>query len=529
MNRRSGVIAHPSSFPSPYGIGDLGAGAYEFVDFLHKAKQNLWQILPLGPTGYGDSPYQSFSTFAGNHYLISPDLLVEEGLLTEDDVKEPPHFDPLYIDYGQMIEYKMSLFYKAFKRFAAKKPKSYEKFCNNQKAWLVDYALFVALKKHFIQERSNEIDSPGLKLYTAENESFLTEEQAKDYYYGAIWTSWPVDIAGRETSAIAKYTKLLADEIEFQKFLQYEFFTQWQDLRKYANKNKIKIVGDVPIFVAMDSSDVWSEPDLFQLDKAGNPKVVAGVPPDYFSETGQLWGNPLYNWANHKKQGYEWWTRRMASLLALVDIIRIDHFIGFCTYWAVPYGEETAINGKWIKGPGKPLFTAISKKLGELPVIAEDLGVITESVKELRDALGFPGMAILHFAFTPDGTNPYIPHNLGSNTVVYTGTHDNDTSYGWYRSAPEDERDYYHRYMNVSGEAVPWDLIRLAWSSVAKYAITTIQDILSLGTEARMNTPGLPTGNWCFRYTKDSLTNELADRLAYLTQLFNRTEKTKKI
>jgi len=521
MERSSGLLAHPTSFPSAYGIGDLGSGAYEFIDFMQKSKQRLWQILPLGPTSYGDSPYQSFSTFAGNHYLISPDLLQEEGFLSSFQL---PDFDPNFVDYGPVIEYKMGLFRSAFKNFKTKPSKAYSDFCKKHSAWLDDYALFMALKTHFIDQRKNEFsDSPAVEAFRKANKKYLTEDQVKDYYYGAVWNSWPEDIAKREASALAKYRKLLAEEIDFHCFLQYEFFRQWEAVRAYANKKGIKVIGDVPIFVAMDSSDVWSEPELFQLDKKGNPKAVAGVPPDYFSETGQLWGNPLYNWTEHKKQGYKWWISRMSALMAMVDLIRIDHFRGFESFWATPYGESTAVKGKWVKGPGKSVFTTMEKELGELPIIAEDLGIITDKVRELRDSLKFPGMCVLQFSFSPDAKNLYIPHNFGSaHTVLYTGTHDNDTSLGWYNSGNEDEKDYYRRYMNVSGQNVSWDLIRLAWSSVAFYAIAPIQDIFSLGTEARMNVPGEPAGNWGFRYRSDMLSDEIAEKLTYLTDMFNR-------
>ena len=509
MQRESGLLVHPTSFPSPYGIGDLGEGAYEFIDFMYAAKQQLWQVLPLGPTGYGDSPYQSFSTFAGNHYLISPKLMCEEGYLTPEDIEHIPDFDPKAVDYGPVIEYKMGLYRTAFGRFKAKAPpKAYAKFCRDNKKWLNDYTLFVALKDYFIKKRKNDMDIP--------------EEEA-DCYYGASWNTWPKDIAKRTKKTMEEYQALLSEEIEFHRFLQYEFFREWDALRTYAHKKGIKIIGDVPIFVAMDSSDVWAAPGLFQLDEENIPKVVAGVPPDYFSETGQLWGNPLYDWAVHKKQDYAWWVDRMSTLLNIVDIVRIDHFRGFESYWAVPYGQSTAEKGKWVKGPGKAVFTAMAKKLGSLPIIAEDLGIITDKVRAMRDSLGLPGMAVLQFAFSHDAKNLYLPHNfVTANMALYTGTHDNDTTAGWYKAASNKEKDYYRRYMNVSGEDVAWDLIRLAWSSCARYAIAPIQDIFSMGNWARMNTPGEPVGNWCFRYQADMLNEELADRLVYLAKLFNR-------
>ena len=532
MQRASGLLAHPTSFPSKYGIGDLGKGASDFVDFLESAKQMLWQILPLGPTGFGDSPYQSFSTFAGNHFLISPDILCEEGYLTFSDIEAAPDFDPKSVDYGPVIDYKVSLLWKAFKKFKeAAKPEqlnAYEKFCKKEKGWLDNYTLFVALKKHFIEERKNDLGSPALVAYTEANKKHLSEDQIKDYYYGAVWSSWPNDIAKREKAALSTYKAQLAEDIEFHSFLQYEFFRQWNLIKTYANKKGIKIIGDIPIFVALDSSDVWADVSLFRLDSDGNPLAVAGVPPDYFSETGQLWGNPLYEWAAHKKQSYSWWISRIASTLKMVDIVRIDHFRGFESYWAIPYGEETAVKGKWVKGPGKPLFTALTKELGELPIIAEDLGIITDKVRALRESLGFPGMRVLQFSFSPDAKNLYIPHNFETaDTVLYTGTHDNDTSVGWYKSALEEEKDYYRRYLNVSGEEVAWDLIRLAWASCANYAIAPIQDIFSLDENSRMNVPGEPVGNWRFRYTEDMLNPDIAERLVYLSEMFNRANETK--
>lgn len=530
MERYSGILVHPTSFPGPYGIGDLGAGAFEFIDFLHEAGQRLWQVLPLGPTGFGDSPYQSFSTFAGNHYLISPDLLLKEGQLEKAELENIPSFDPNSVDYGPVIDYKMNLFRKAYKRFVPNA--TYKNFCQANKKWLDNYSLFVALKKHFIKERSQELNSPAQDKFREANKKYLTEAQIKDYYYGAVWGSWPEGLAKREKKALEKYSALLADEINFERYLQYEFFQQWNAVRNYAHKKGIQIVGDLPIFVAMDSSDVWAEPELFQLDDKGNPKAVAGVPPDYFSETGQLWGNPLYDWAAHKKQGYAWWIARMRSVLSMVDIVRIDHFRGFESYWVIPYGEPTAIKGKWAKGPGKAMFTAMAKELGkELPIIAEDLGIITDKVRTLRASLRFPGMRVLQFSFSPDAKNLYIPHNFETaHTVLYTGTHDNDTSVGWYQDGDEEEKDYYRRYMNVSGEDVAWDLIRLAWASSAYIAVAPIQDIFSLGTEARMNIPGEPSGNWRFRYKSDMLTDQIKEKLSYLTEMFNRAaEKEEKL
>jgi len=489
--RASGILVHPTSFPSPYGIGDLGQGAFDFIDFLKAAKQTLWQVLPLGPTGYGDSPYQSFSSFAGNHYLISPYELKKEGLLTDDDLQEIPAHNPRQIDYGQVIPYKISLLQKAYENFktkAALKTKA-TKFANANKYWLDDYALFAALK---------------------------------DNFGGKEWSAWPANIRDRDPKTMAEMTKKLENGIGFYKFLQYEFFRQWDALKKYANKANIQIIGDIPIFVAGDSSDVWANPELYELDAAGKPTAVAGVPPDYFNELGQLWGNPLYKWNTHKETDYAWWVNRIAATMKMVDIVRLDHFIGFEQYWSVPAGSETAIHGKWLKGPGKPLFMAVKSALGSLPLIAEDLGEVTEKVEKLRISLKLPGMKILQFAFDePDAA--YLPHNYPDNlSVVYAGTHDNDTTVGWYHCAPERSKDFLRRYLNVDGYDVAWDLIRLALSSTAVFAITQIQDIMSLPTEDRMNNPGTASAQWTFRYTADMLRPELANRLKYLTEMFNR-------
>ncbi|MCL2204253.1 MAG: 4-alpha-glucanotransferase [Defluviitaleaceae bacterium] len=535
--RASGVLAHPTSFPSPYGMGDLGQGAYDFIDFLAQAKQCLWQVLPLGPTGFGDSPYQSFSAFAGNPYLISPDALVEAGWLTEGDVADIPGFDAHSVDFGPVIAYKMELFRKAYARFLADATPAQKskltQFCARHKAWLTDYALFTAIKAHLIEKRANEFKTPELAAYGKKMKKFLNPDQVNDYYYGAAWSSWPEDIARREPKALKEAATQLAEEVRFAQFLQYEFFRQWDTLKGYANKKNIRIIGDIPIFVALDSADVWAAPELYCIDKDW-PTAVAGVPPDYFSETGQLWGNPLYDWAAHKKDNYAWWCRRAEAVLDLVDIVRIDHFRGFEAYWAVPAGEKTAIKGKWIKGPGKPLFDALKKHLKDLrapeaggsfvlPIIAEDLGIITEKVDKLRTDFNLPGMKVLQFAFTPGDVSAYLPHNYENNqTVVYSGTHDNDTSLGWYEAAGEAERDYLRRYANVSGTDVAWDLIRLAMASVGIFAIVPIQDIFSLGTAARMNQPGQATGWWRFRYSADMLQEDHAKRLAYLVELYHR-------
>ena len=526
MKRLSGVLAHPTSFPSLYGIGDMGSGAYEFIDFLKEANQKLWQILPLCPTSFGDSPYQGFSTFAGNPYLISPDLLLDEGYLQASDLENIPVFSDSKVDYGPVIEFKMSLLRKAYENFKqkgnSKQRHAFERFCYDNAYWINDFSLFVSVKYYFMDQRRYDYDSPYLNEYRYKNMDLLTESQINDYFYGAVWTSWPEPLIRRDHDALCYWRKKLSDEIQLCQFLQYEFHRQWGNLKQYANKADISIIGDIPIFVAMDSSDVWANKELFQLDNKGNPIAVAGVPPDYFSETGQLWGNPLYFWPAHKKENYSWWVNRINSALNLVDLLRIDHFRGFESYWSVPFGEKTAVRGKWVKGPGMDLF----QTLGPLPIIAEDLGVITEEVAALRSSTGFPGMRVLQFAFGSDNTDPFLPHNYETTkTVVYTGTHDNNTTLGWYtEEAAEKERDYFRRYMNISGENAAWDMIRLAFSSVADYAVVPVQDIMNLGAECRMNMPGAAKGNWQFRYTRKMLTSQMAAGLKYLSAVYNRCE-----
>ena len=527
LKRQSGILVHPTSFPSRYGIGDLGESAYKFVDFLHRSNQKLWQVLPLNPTSFGDSPYQSFSTFAGNHMLISPNILVEQGYLNEKDIENAPNFDARKVEYGNVISYKTNLFKIAFKNFkkeaTSTQKESFTEFCKENSYWLNDYALFVSLKQYFIDQRKDTFESGEYKAYFKKNIEFMSKDAIDDCFYGAVWNSWPDDIAKRYKNSIKKWNATLKDYVEYEKFLQYEFYRQWQNLKEYANKNEIKIIGDIPIFVAMDSCDVWSNPKLFYLDNEGSPTVVAGVPPDYFSSTGQLWGNPLYNWKENQNEDYKWWIKRISEILKSVDIVRIDHFRGFESYWAVEYGQETAIKGEWRKGCGEALFHAIERELGDLPIIAEDLGLLTKEVEDLRDNLDLPGMKILQFAFDEDDENDYMPHNIDhSNCVIYTGTHDNDTTVGWYEKAIEPYKDHFRRYMNVSGDDSAWDLIRLAFASTAGYAIIPLQDIMSLNSEDRMNTPGVASGNWQFRYTEEMLADHLGERLSYLTNLFNR-------
>ena len=495
FERSSGILLHPTSLPGKYGIGSLGKEAYKFVDFLKKSNQKLWQIFPLGPTGYGDSPYQCFSSFAGNPYLIDFDLLIEQNLLTEEDLKDVNFGgNEEYIDYGAIYNQKYPLLRKAYENFKANGNKELkeklETFKTENSSWLDDYSLYISLKNHF---------------------------------NGLPWNEWEDDIRTRKEAAINKYKAELANEIEYHNFIQFLFFTQWNNVKKYANDNGIKIIGDIPIFVAVDSSDAWANPEIFLFDPELKPVKVAGVPPDYFSATGQLWGNPLYDWDKLKELNYKWWVDRVKANLSTCDIIRIDHFRGFDEYWAVPYGDKTAENGIWCPGPRTDLFNAIKNELGELPIIAEDLGTMTQGVIDLREATGFPGMKILGFAFDSKEENDYLPHTYTKNCVVYTGTHDNDTLIGWFTKANEDDKQFARNYLNSrSDNEIHWDAIRGAWSSVASMAIAPIQDFLGLGSEARINTPGVAAGNWQWRLKDGVLTDELAERIAKLTKVYSR-------
>ena len=521
--RKCGILLHPTSLPGRYGIGDLGKSAYDFVDFLASAGQSLWQILPLGHTGFGDSPYQSFSAFAGNPLMISPDLLCEDGLLSDDDLRNTPAFDAEKVDFGAVQQFKNTLFKKAYETFKLiTDKKAYKSFCRKNAFWLNDYALFMSLKNYFIDKRKFEYESREYKAYYKQTVKSMDENAIKDCYYGACWNSFPEELKNRSESELKKYTRLLKDEVEYYKFIQYLFFSQWDKLKTYASENGVEIIGDIPIFVAADSADTWAHRELFHINEKGFPTEVAGVPPDYFCADGQLWGNPLYNWKTHKETGYDWWIKRVESVLKLVDIVRIDHFRAVESYWSIPYGSKTAVKGKWKKGPQDELFKAIKDKLGTLSIIAEDLGDLNEEVHILRDKLGLPGMKILQFAFDNEG-NEYLPHNYtNDNFVVYTGTHDNDTTKGWYDSTNEQCRDYARRLMGVSGEDISWDLIKLAISSSAKYCIIPLQDVLCLDSSARMNTPGVADGNWQFRFKEGALGKEQADGLKYLCRLYNR-------
>jgi 4-alpha-glucanotransferase len=494
FSRAGGILLHPSSLPGPYGIGDLGPQIYRFVDWLASTGCRLWQVLPLGPTGYGDSPYQCFSAFAGNPYLISFDALIEERLLSRDDFAAMPAFHPSRVNYGELIPWKLDLLQKAFSHLSSKAThfrNEFEKFRMDNASWLDDFALFMSLK-----------EANG----------------------GGAWSGWEEPLRKREPAAMENARADHEDDILRHSFYQFLFFRQWNKLRAYANERDITIIGDIPIFIAYDSADAWANPQLFFLDENSLPTVVAGVPPDYFSKTGQLWGNPLYRWDVHKKSGYAWWLERFRSVLNFVDVVRLDHFRGFAGYYEIPYGAPTAETGQWMTGPGKDFFTTISRELGEngrLPIIAEDLGVITPDVIELREGFDLPGMKILQFGFTgPD--NPFLPHNYPTNCVAYTGTHDNDTAIGWFESAPLEERKFALRYLNSDGGDFAWDLIRGVWSSVAMYAIAPMQDALSLGTEARMNYPSRLGGNWEWRMAEEDLSEGLARRLEEFNELYLR-------
>ncbi len=504
FKRSSGILLHPTSLPGAHGIGDLGDTAYRFIDFLVETKQQLWQVLPLGPTGYGDSPYQCFSAFAGNPMLISLNRLQEMSYLSEADLEDVPAFPTDNVDYGWIIDYKTKKLKLAFEQFKAQGENTdFAAFVSAEARWLDDFVLFMSLKAH---------------------------------HGGGSWVEWPQALVQREPSALESAKTELQDSLLYQKFLQWIFFTQWRAVKKAANDQGIQIIGDIPIFVAHDSADVWANPNLFYLDELGNPTVVAGVPPDYFSATGQRWGNPLYRWDLMGQRGYVWWIDRFKSMLQMVDIIRIDHFRGFEAYWEIPSEEETAIKGEWIKGPGAHFFEATLKALGgdELPLIAENLGVITPEVEALRTQFNLPGMRILVFAFSSGPDNLFLPHNYDANTVVYTGTHDNETTVGWFLrndttgttedpAQLESERNYARQYAKVLVEhEIHWDLIRLALSSVADIALIPLQDVLGLDNKARMNYPSSLGGNWQWRYSDEQITDEVKRRLRELTEIYGR-------
>jgi 4-alpha-glucanotransferase len=499
--RASGIVLHPTSLPSRFGIGDLGDEAFRLVDCLHSAGQHYWQVLPLSPTGYGDSPYQGLSAFAGNPMLISPEKLVAAGHLSPADVdpRNVPPFPQGRVDFGPVIRYKTDLLNRAFANFRrdapAEQKQAFERFRVEQAHWLDDFALFMALKvAHNLRP----------------------------------WIEWEADLAAHRPEALQRARIRLAGEIESQQYRQWQFFEQWLALKHYANDRGLRVIGDIPIFVAMDNADVWANTGLFQFDERLRPTGISGVPPDYFSETGQLWGHPLYRWDVMARSGYAWWIARFRAAFTQADVVRIDHFRGFYNYWEVPAGEKTAVKGRWRKGPGADLFHAVTSALGEVAIIAEDLGDMDPEsragVSALQSEFGFPGMKVLQFAFGDGPTDPFLPHNFNRECVVYTGTHDNDTTVGWYQeTSTEAERDYARKYLGRSGEDIAWDLIRLAWASVAQTAMTTAQDLLSLGHVARLNTPStVGPPNWVWRLAPGQLTPEVAARLKELTAVYGR-------
>jgi len=488
--RKSGILMHISSLPSKYGIGTLGKEAYNFVDFLHKSGQTYWQVLPIGQTSYGDSPYQTFSCYAGNPYFIDLDLLKEDKLLTNEELG-PLDIDVSNVDYGWIYNTRYNVLRKAFSRFI--KTEDYNEFINLNKWWLNDYSLFMAIKNN---------------------------QGSKD------WINWEDDLKFRKLGAINKFIASNSDELDFWCFVQYKFFTQWNNLKKYANSLGVKIIGDMPIYVAYDSCDVWSDPKNWLLDENLLPKMVAGVPPDYFSETGQLWGNPIYDYERMKKDNYSFWVKRIEESFKLFDIVRIDHFRGFEAYFGIPYGDKNAIRGKWYKGPNAELFKIIEEKIGKKSIIAEDLGLLTEEVYKMLDATGYPGMRILQFAFNPNDDNNYLPHNYIRNCICYTGTHDNMTCLEWLESLTGEEKKFVYNYANIldtdSSLKALDKLIRLLFASVSDTVIIPIGDYLHLGIEGRMNVPSRLGGNWSWRLSKNNLTSELSKYIYTITKTYRR-------
>lgn len=499
--RASGILLHPTSLPGEYGIGDIGPEAYRFIDFLDAAGQTYWQVLPLGPTGYGDSPYNCFSAFAGNTLLISPEKLVEDGISAEEQIADHPSFTNDKVDFGGVYEWKNGkLLPEAYNSFSRSKniqlADEFDDFCEENDWWLGDYAAYRAIKLYHDQKP---------------------------------WYEWPTPFRLREQGALTVITEKLAEAIRAQKFYQFLFFRQWNELKAYANTHGVSMIGDVPIFLSLDSADVWCNQSKFKLNADGSPKVVSGVPPDFFSKTGQLWGNPIYDWDAMREDNFAWWTARVAFALRMVDVIRIDHFRGFAAAWEVPGGDSTAENGEWVDVPGKEMFTAFESALGDLPMIAEDLGVITPDVEAIRDGFGIPGMRILQFGFGGDAHNLHLPHNYIRNCVAYTGTHDNDTTIGWWRSLGDPKKKDLSEtqkhclgYLHADGREINWDLVRAAWSSVADTAIAPLQDVLGIGPEGRMNLPASTSGNWFWRFANGLLTQELTDRLKEITLLYGR-------
>ncbi|HEY2588315.1 MAG TPA: 4-alpha-glucanotransferase [Tepidisphaeraceae bacterium] len=492
LRRSGGVLMHVTSLPGPYGIGDLGPSAHAWVDALADAGQAWWQVLPLGPAGEGNSPYNCYSAFAGNPNLISPDALVAEGLVTRSDLRTLPSKADR-ADFGRSSHFRRELLDLAWRNFrggAARKLRGgFDQFRSESAAWLDDFSLFMALR---------------------------------EAHAGQSWTQWPKDLVLRRAPALREARQKLRDEIDRQQFSQFLFFRQLGHLRDHAKRRGVKLIGDVPIFVSPESADVWANPHLFRLDAHRRPKVVAGVPPDYFSKTGQRWGNPLYNWPAHQRENFRWWVARVRASLAQADLLRIDHFRGFAACWEIPASAPTAQKGRWVKSPGEAMLRTFQKELGGLPLIAEDLGLITPDVEALRDGFGLPGMRVLQFAFGGDSANPHLPHNAVPNSIMYTGTHDNDTTTGWWRSAPKDQKAKARRYAPGLEKDIPCEMIRLAWASVSNVAITPVQDLLGLGSKARMNTPGQAEGNWGWRMPETAKVDRPLERLAELTELYGR-------
>lgn len=493
MSRAAGILMPITSLPSPYGIGTIGKEAREFADFLKASGQKIWQILPVGPTSYGDSPYQSFSTYAGNPYMIDLDTLCDEGLLTKSDLERDWGADSEKVDYEKIYNNRFEVLRIAYNNFKEKDQTAFRSFCRKNCTWLKNYALYMAVKSSFNM---------------------------------TAWTQWPdEEIRKRDEKAVAKYERKYRDDVNFWKFLQFKFYEQWEAFRAYVNSLGIKIMGDMPIYVAMDSADTWANPDVFWLTEEREPVCVAGCPPDYFSATGQLWGNPLYNWDYLKQTNYKWWFDRIKAADALFDITRIDHFRAFDSYYAIPYPAENAINGEWKEGPGIEFFNLMRKKIGDIEIVAEDLGLMTPGVKKLLADSGYPGMKVLEFAFDSGEANDYLPHHYTENSVVYTGTHDNDTLMGWLAEAKQSDIDYAYSYCHITQEeGFNWGLIRTAYESVSNYAIVQMQDILGLGTEARMNIPSTLGGNWTWRIKKEALTDELAQKLKEMSVRSGRME-----
>ncbi len=491
-NRFSGILMHITSLPNSLGIGTLGKEAYEFTDFLASAGQKIWQVLPLGHTGYGDSPYQCYSAFAGNPLLIDLTNLLTAGYLNNHDIETIPDFTIQEFDTAKVSSYKMPLLYKAAEGFLknadSSEKEAFDFFCG-ENLWLDDYALFMVLKKKFDR---------------------------------TPWYLWDEALKFRNPEALSSYRQKLDKDLKMIKVIQFFFFRQWAFLKTYANEKGISIFGDIPLYVSHDSADVWAHHDLFQLDDSRKPTAVAGVPPDYFSADGQLWGNPLFNWAVHEESGFKWWLDRIKASFKLYDLLRIDHFRGLSTYWAVPFGEKTAAHGTWHEAPGKKMLEVVFGKLGDVPLIAEDLGILSPDVESLRDAFKLPGMKVLQFAFDQWGGNNFMPHLYDENCVVYTGTHDNETTKGWFKKMPQEQKEILKAYYNIRSTYISWDMIRIAWMSVAKIAIAPMQDILNLGSTARMNTPGKPYGSWRWRMSSKQYGEKLKQELKSMTALYDR-------